>query len=137
MPYTGKTLFVISCSLLFVSTVILLPLNGSARGASVTSRLLEGENNCVAIVLNIDSPPPASLIVHLFLPGSVRLTGSAPDPSKINKKNNSVKWLFKKVGAGQQLISVCLTQPVNLDQLTARVRYHDPRKGMIEIEAAR
>ena len=124
----------IMCMLLVICLMTSLSYS-KAKASSVSARLHKENNECAIITIKTGTPPPSSLIVQLFLPPGVQFNGSFPDPSKINKKNNSIKWLFKGLSAGSESISVYLSQPFVLDTLVARIRYRNKNSGMVELDA--
>lgn len=83
----------------------------------------------IELSLNIQSPPPASLIVEQYLPPGTEIVSSQPKLKKYNIKKGEAKWLLKGVRPGKMTIRLQLADKIGKGNVRALLRCMDPATG--------
>lgn len=134
MSLKARTLYLVMVILISVATPLSLPV--LSRAETVTARLYQTDDSRTVIEINLTSPAPPTLIVEMRLPPGSQLIRSTPHFSKQNKKNNTIKWLFKNVKKNSLSIELVTQSKIDLGSTSAQVRYRSRGSGtLIEVQA--
>lgn len=134
MSLKARTLYLVMVILISVATPLSLPV--LSRAETVTARLYQTDDSRTVIEINLTSPAPPTLIVEMRLPPGSQLIRSTPHFSKQNKKNNTIKWLFKNVKKNSLSIELVTQSKIDLGSTSAQVRYRSRDSGtLIEVQA--
>lgn len=134
MSLKARTLYLVMVILISVATPLSLPV--LSRAETVTARLYQTDDSRTVIEINLTSPAPPTLIVEMRLPPGSQLIRSTPHFSKQNKKNNTIKWLFKNVKKNSLSIELVTQSKIDLGSTSAQVRYRSRASGtLIEVQA--
>lgn len=134
MSLKARTLYLVMVILISVATPLSLPV--LSRAETVTARLYQTDDSRTVIEINLTSPAPPTLIVEMRLPPGSQLIRSTPHFSKQNKKNNTIKWLFKNVKKNSLSIELVTQSKIDLGATSAQVRYRSRGSGtLIEVQA--
>ncbi len=134
MSLKARILYLVMVILISVATPLSLPV--LSRAETVTARLYQTDDSRTVIEINLTSPAPPTLIVEMRLPPGSQLIRSTPHFSKQNKKNNTIKWLFKNVKKNSLSIELVTQSKIDLGSTSAQVRYRSRDSGtLMEVEA--
>ena len=119
----------------FLAQILLaLILGGTAAAESgVVGRYLAGGGSDVQMLLTIEKPAPAAVIVLQQIPPGVRMTSASPAPSGFVGDGATVKWLIKRPRPGSLLFSMQLSRQVAEDRLQGEISYRQPRTGALVV----
>jgi hypothetical protein len=118
--------------LVLILAMLAWPLFAGA-GELVSGRYLDLGGNEVRVELTIGSPAPASIILIQNLPKGVMVTASSPELKKYSPGKGQAKWLFRKVAAGKQIVSLTLDRPVTKGEISGEIRYRDVAGKMVTV----
>ncbi len=134
MSLKARTLYLVMVILISVVTLLYLPV--LSRAETVTARLYQPDDSRTFIEINLTSPAPPTLIVEMRLPPGSQIIRSTPHFSKQNKKNNTIKWLFKNVTDSSLTIELVTGSKLDLGSTSAHVRYRSRDSGTLkEVQA--
>ena len=117
--WNSKIIFITLITFAWVST------SWSADSALISAQLKQLDRYNGAIILDISSTAPATLIVELVLPNGNRIVHTSPNASKRNKKQNSVKWLLKNTSAGEMEFLFQTDKSFTPSDCSVTLRYKD------------
>ena len=117
--------------IIILSTILILTVLHEAALADNSARIdyQRINKNKVVFVVRISSPPPTSVIVQHFHPGSNALVASSPRAQQISNKKGYAKWLLKNVRPGVYPFSLTFTENVRPRDIQLMIRYRNPHDG--------
>ncbi|MBC8316798.1 MAG: hypothetical protein H8E41_02765 [Desulfobulbaceae bacterium] len=111
--------------------VVFVFLSGKPADAAdlVSGSYTSFSGNSIVLSIDIQSPPPASLIIEQYLPPGTEIVGSEPKLKKYNIKKGEAKWLLKDVRPGKMTVKLQLAGKIAKGDVRALLRCMDPATG--------
>ena len=104
----------------------------NALAEGIQASYLQNSDREVLLELNVEDPPPSSIIVLQMLPAGVIIQRAEPSYSTYRKRSNEVRWLFKFPRPGVKRIHLWLSRPLPADQqVRAVIRCMSPETGAL------
>ncbi len=119
--------------LLFLFLFIQLFTSVPVFSEQITGSYLNSRGNIIKLKINIQPPVPSSFILEQRLPRGTQVVSTKPKAQKINTQKGVVKWFFKGVSAGEQVVTLKVKPAQNKKPLGI-LRYKDPKRGNVEVK---
>ena len=134
MSLQTKTLYLVMVT--FISIIASLSFPRLSYAETVSARLYQTGESKTFIDINLTPPAPPTLIVEMKLPPGSKIIKAKPPLSKQNKKDNTIKWLLKKVKGKSLTLQLVTQTKLDLGSTTVHIRYRNRDTGSLkEIEA--
>jgi len=77
----------------------------------------------VVIRIEVDSPPPSSLILVQKLPPGAVIVYAEPPAEKISQAGGEAKWLFRQLQPGIITVSFSLDREISSAEVSGQIRF--------------
>ncbi|WP_163336802.1 hypothetical protein [Desulfopila sp. IMCC35008] len=115
--------------IIFLFASLLFLLSGhSAIAQQVSGKFLTTKGNIIKAHIVIKNQAPQSLIVEQRIPKGTKVLSTKPAAQKISSSSGMVKWLFKNLSAGDQILTMKVSPPLQ-KKPRGVLRYIDPATG--------
>lgn len=121
-----KTLIYFLC---ICASAVLYNAQSVSAADLVSGRYISSSGKTIELALDIQSPPPASLIIEQYLPPGTRIASSHPKLKKYNSKKGKAKWLLKNVRSGEIIVKLQLADKIGKGNIRALLRCKNPATG--------
>lgn len=118
-----KTAIIFLCTGFF-----LLFSDHNAFAQQVSGKFLTSRGNIIKTHIVITNQAPQSLIVEQRIPKGTRVLSTKPTAQKINSSSGVVKWLFKGLSTGDQILTMRVSPPLE-KKPRGVLRYINPATG--------
>ena len=118
--------------LLLVFILLQLFFSAPAFSEQISGSYLNARGNIIKLKLTIKAPVPSSFILEQRLAKGTQVLSTRPKAQKISMNKGVVKWFFKDVPAGDQVVTLKI-KPAQNKKPVGIIRYKDPKKGNVEV----
>lgn len=115
-------------TIIFICFFLLLGTSSANGSPPIHGTFLPVRGTEIVLVLTINGPVPANVIVDQHIHPANRVINTIPKARKVTSQQGVVKWLFRNVKNGKITITTRLDAPLR-GPIKAVVRYHDPHSG--------
>jgi len=117
------------CFLLLLFCCLVSPALAASEG--LTARYLENSDTGSILEINIEDPPPTSIIIKQLIPAKIRIAKANPSVTKFSAAKGEVTWLFKAPRPGVQRIYLQYETPISGRKASAVIRCKSPLDGKL------
>lgn len=117
------------CFLCIGAVVTLFNAQSGFTADLVSGHYISSSGKTIELALEIQSPPPASLIIEQYLPPGTKIASSQPKLKKYDIKKGKAKWLLKNVRSGKMIVKLQLIDKIDKGKIRALLRCKDPATG--------
>jgi hypothetical protein len=97
----------------------------------LTARYLENSDKVSILEINIEDPPPTSIIIKQHIPAKTRIAKANPSVTKFAAGKGEVTWLLKAPRPGVQRIYLQYETALSGQKASAVIRCKSPLDGKL------